>query len=205
MYDYIKGIFVFKNSSSKGSFLTIENNGIGYLIEVSARDFSSVENLGVEGKLYTVLLHREDKMSLCGFLHKEDRDIFSILTSVSGVGSKMALTLLDEFQSSELIGCVIQGNHKELTRAKGVGPKLAQKIILELKDKLMNYNTTAPIEVSSAKIQSSQATEDAQMVLLSLGYEREEIKVAFSKVFANLDANSSAEEILKESLKILSV
>lgn len=205
MYDYIKGVFAFKNSSSKGSFLTIENNGIGYLIEVSARDFSSVENLGVEGKLYTVLLHREDKMSLCGFLHKEDRDIFSILTSVSGVGSKMALTLLDEFQSSELIGCVIQGNHKELTRAKGVGPKLAQKIILELKDKLMNYNTTAPIEVSSAKIQSSQATEDAQMVLLSLGYEREEIKVAFSKVFANLDANSSAEEILKESLKILSV
>ncbi|MBR5556140.1 Holliday junction branch migration protein RuvA [bacterium] len=205
MYDYIKGVFAFKNSSSKGCFLTIENNGIGYLIEVSARDFSSVENLGVEGKLYTVLLHREDRMSLCGFLHKEDRDIFSILTSVSGVGSKMALTLLDEFQSSELIGCVIQGNHKELTRAKGVGPKLAQKIILELKDKLMNYNTTAPIEVSSAKIQSSQATEDAQMVLLSLGYEREEIKVAFSKVFANLDANSSAEEILKESLKILSV
>ena len=69
----------------------------------------------------------------------------------------------------------------------------------------MNYNTTAHIEVSSAKVQNTQATEDAQMVLLSLGYEREEIKVAFLKVFANLDANSSAEEILKESLKILSV
>ena len=86
-------------------------------------------------------------MSLCGFLHKEDRDIFNILTSVSGVGAKMALTLLDEFDSSELIGFVIEGNYKELTRAKGVGPKLAQKIILELKDKLMNYQTKEPIKI----------------------------------------------------------
>lgn len=205
MYDYIKGIFAGKNSSSKGFFLTIENNGIGYLVEVMSRDFSAVEKTGEEGKLYTILLHREDKMALCGFLHKEDRDIFSILTSVSGVGSKMALTLLDEFQSSELIGFVIQGNYKELTRAKGVGPKLAQKIIIELKDKLMNYNNTAPIEVKSASAQNSQAMEDAQMVLISLGYDREEIKTAFSKVGAVLNSNASAEEILKESLKILSV
>ena len=205
MYDYIKGIFAGKNSSSKGFFLTIENNGIGYLVEVMSRDFSAVEKTVGEGKLYTILLHREDKMALCGFLHKEDRDIFSILTSVSGVGSKMALTLLDEFQSSELIGFVIQGNYKELTRAKGVGPKLAQKIIIELKDKLMNYNNTAPIEIKSASVQNSQAMEDAQMVLISLGYDREEIKTAFSKVGAVLNSNASAEEILKESLKILSV
>lgn len=194
-----------KTIQSKGFFITIENNGIGYLVEVMSRDFSIIEKLGDEGKLYTILLHREDKMALCGFLHKEERDIFSILTSVSGVGSKMALTLLDEFQSSELIGFVIQGNYKELTRAKGVGPKLAQKIILELKDKLMNYNNTAPIEVKSASVQNSQAMEDAQMVLISLGYDREEIKTAFSKVCAVLNSDASAEEILKESLKILSV
>lgn len=205
MYDYIKGVFASKNASSKGCFLTIENNGIGYLTEVMSRDYSTVEKTGEEGKLYTVLIHREDKMSLCGFLHKEDRDIFLILTSVSGVGSKMALVLLDEFQSSELIGFVIQGNYKELTRAKGVGPKLAQKIILELKDKLMNYNNTAPIEIKSEKIQNTQAMEDAQTVLISLGYEREEIKSAFSKALMNLDSNASAEDILKESLKILSV
>ena len=205
MYDYIKGTIVSKNSSSKGHFLTIENNGIGYLVEVSSRDISSVENIGEDGKLYLILIHREDKMSFCGFLHKEDRDIFSILTSVSGVGSKMALTLLDEFQSSELIGCVIQGNYKELTKAKGVGPKLAQKIILELKDKLMNYNNSAPIEIKSSNVQDSQATEDAQMVLLSLGYERDEIKNAMAKAFTILNDNASAEDILKESLKILSV
>ncbi len=205
MYDYIKGVFTGKYSSSKGCFLTIENNGIGYLIEVMPRDFSNVEKAGDEGKLYTVLLHREDKMSLCGFLHKEDRDIFLILTSVSGVGSKMALVLLDEFQSSELIGFVISGNYKELTRAKGVGPKLAQKIILELKDKLMNYNNNAPIEVKGGAEQNTQAMEDAQTVLISLGYEREEIKNAFSKAVLQLSENASAEDILKESLKILSL
>lgn len=205
MYDYIKGIFTSKTATSKGVFLTIENNGIGYCAEVMARDYAQVEKTGGEGKLYTVLIHREDRMSLCGFLHKEDRDIFSILTSVSGVGSKMALTLLDEFQSSELIGFVIGGNYKELTRAKGVGPKLAQKIILELKDKLMNYNNTAPIEVKTSAVRNSQDMEDAQTVLMSLGYERDEIKNAFSKVLATLKDNATAEDILKESLKILSV
>lgn len=205
MYDYIRGIFTSKTATSKGVFLTIENNGIGYSAEVMARDYAQVEKTGTEGKLYTVLIHREDRMSLCGFLHKEDRDIFSILTSVSGVGSKMALTLLDEFQSSELIGFVIGGNYKELTRAKGVGPKLAQKIILELKDKLMNYNNTAPIEVKTSTVQNTQDMEDAQTVLMSLGYEREEIKNAFSKVLVTLKENATAEDILKESLKILSV
>lgn len=204
MYDYIKGILAGKSNTSKGAYVTVEAFGIGYLLEVASRDFNELS--GGEIKIYTVLLHREDKMSLCGFLHKEDRDIFNILTSVSGVGSKMALTLLDEFDSSELIGFVIDGNYKEITRAKGVGPKLAQKIILELKDKLMNYQTKEPIKITSitpAKI-DDRAVEDAQMVLVSLGYERKEIQDAISKAVAILNDKASAEEILKESLKILS-
>ncbi len=205
MYDYIKGSLTNKSNSSKGTYVTVETSGIGYLLEVTTRDFSQMPDGDI--KIYTVLLHREDKMSFCGFLHKEDRDIFNILTSVSGVGSKMALTLLDEFESSELIGFVIEGNYKELTRAKGVGPKLAQKIILELKDKLMNYQTKEPIKITSitpAKI-DDRAVEDAQMVLVSLGYERKEIQDAVSKALTILNDKASAEEILKEALKILSV
>lgn len=204
MYDYIKGIVAGKTNSTKGTFVTVETSGVGYLLEITTRDFNEIPDEDI--KIYTVLLHREDKMSLCGFLHKEDRDIFNILTSVSGVGSKMALTLLDEFESSELIGFVIDGNYKEITRAKGVGPKLAQKIILELKDKLMNYQTKEPIKITSitpAKV-DNQAVEDAQMVLVSLGYERAEIQDAISKAVAILNDKASAEEILKESLKILS-
>ena len=143
-------------------------------------------------------------MSLCGFLKREDRDIFNILTSVSGVGAKMALTLLDEFESSELIGFVIDGNYKELTRAKGVGQKLAQKIILELKDKLMNYQTKEPIAIQTEKPVDNQAVEDAQTVLVSLGYERKEIQDAISKAILTVDKKASAEDILKQSLIILS-
>lgn len=201
MYDYIKGILAGKSNTSKGVFLTVEAGGIGYLVETTVRDYNLAD--GDEVKVYIVLIHREDKMSLCGFLHKEDRDIFNILTSVSGVGSKMALTLLDEFEASELIGFVIDGNYKEITRAKGVGPKLAQKIILELKDKLMNYQTKEPVKISSDVKVDNQAVEDAQMVLVSLGYERKEIQEAISKAVA--DSKTTAEEILKEALKILSL
>ena len=202
MYDYIKGVLTNKTNSAKGVFLTVEAGGIGYLTEVTARDYSQAQIGDI--KIYTVLLHREDKMSLCGFLKKEDRDIFNILTSVSGVGSKMALTLLDEFESSELIGFVIEGNYKELTRAKGVGQKLAQKIILELKDKLMNYQTKEPIKISLVNPIDNQAVEDAQTVLVSLGYERKEIQEAISKAVSIVEKTASAEDILKESLKILS-
>lgn len=203
MYDYIKGLNAGKSNTSKGCFVTVEAGGIGYLLEITSRDFNEISEDNI--KIYTVLIHREDKMALCGFLKKEDRDIFNILTSVSGVGSKMALTLLDEFQSSELIGFVIEGNYKEITRAKGVGPKLAQKIILELKDKLMNYKDSEPIVISTPKEQDSQAVEDAQTVLISLGYERDEIKSAMSKAMAVLKDNASAEDILKNTLQILSM
>ena len=76
MYDYIKGVLANKTNSTKGTYITVEAVGIGYLLEVTTRDFNEVKDENV--KIYTVLLHREDKMSLCGFLHKEDRDIFYI-------------------------------------------------------------------------------------------------------------------------------
>ncbi len=205
MYDYIKGILAHKQNTAKTPTLTVDANGIGYLAEITSRDFASLGQAGSEIKVYTVLLHREDNMALCGFLQKEDRDIFKILTSVSGVGAKMALLLLDEFESCELISLVIKGDFKELTRAKGVGAKLAQKIILELKDKLINLQNVMPVGVSGDfEIKDEQAVLDAQMVLVSLGYERDEIKKAVSKALNFVKNETDAEEILKETLKILS-
>lgn len=204
MFDYIKGIISYKNASNIS--VTIDINGLGYLIQLNSRDFSNLGSAGSEVKVYTVLLHREDSMSLCGFLQKEDRDIFNVLTSVSGVGPKMALMLLDEFESYELISLVIKGDFKELTRAKGVGPKLAQKIILELKDKLVNMQNVLPITLSDdIEVKDEQAIQDAQAVLMSLGYEREEIKNSLSKAIMFIKNPTDAEEILKETLKILSL
>ncbi len=206
MYDYIKGQLTHKSNTTKGFFVSLEtSNGVGYLIEITSQDYEQMSVSEDILKLYTVLIHREDKMGLCGFIKRDVRDIFNILISVSGVGAKMALTLLDEFNSSELIGFVIDGNYKAITRAKGVGPKLAQKIILELKDKLINYQDDEPVYFEDFTFKNTQAVEDAKSVLLSLGYEKEEIKSAISKAIALVNENATAEDVLKETLKILSV
>ena len=206
MYDYIKGVFTHK-TDVKGNYITIEAFGIGYRFEIMERDFITLPEINQELKIYAVLIHREDKMSLCGFLKREDRDIFNILTSVSGVGAKMALTLLNSFDVTDLVGFVLDGNYKELTRAKGVGPKLAQKIILELKDKLTNYqgSSSTTSNSGSKSFTSTQNVEDAQLVMLSLGYDKNEVSQAISKTLEKISSSASAEEILKESLKILSV
>lgn len=207
MFDYIKGNFTYKTQNTKGCFITIEASGVGYCFEIMERDFSNLPETNNELKIYSILIHREDKMSLCGFLKREDRDIFNILTSVSGVGSKMALVLLNSFEVSNLVGFVLDGDYKELTKAKGVGPKLAQKIILELKDKLTSYQSDSPISqtVLKTSTKGNQNMEDAQMVLLSLGYNNNEINSAFTKVLSKISGSAPAEEILKESLRILSI
>lgn len=206
MYDYIKGSISNKSALPNGCFVTLEAFGIGYLFEITSRDFNNLET-GIDNvKIYSVLIHREDKMSLCGFLKKEERDLFNVLITVSGVGVKMALTLIDKFPASVLIGHVIDGNHKELTLAKGVGTKMAQKIILELKDKLINYQKdfSAPNFVEKIREENSNLI-DAQSVLLSLGYQKEEIKSVFAKLNNDIGETSSAEEILQNALKLLSV
>ncbi len=206
MYDYIKGVVTSKSALPNGNFITIEAFNIGYLFEVTSRDFSTIETGSENIKMYSVLIHKEDKMSLCGFLKKEDRDLFNVLTTVSGVGTKMALTLLDKFPASVLIGHVIEGNHKELTLAKGVGTKMAQKIVIELKDKLINYqkDITPTNFVEKIRTENSNLI-DAQSVLLSLGYQKEEIKTAFAKMNNEITETTSAEEILQNALKILAV
>ena len=99
MFDYIKGILVSKSFP----YCTIECNGIGYLLLVNYRTVSNLGELDTEAKIYTKLIHKEDSMMLCGFNNKQDRIIFDILTSVSGVGTKVAFALLDEFMSSHFL------------------------------------------------------------------------------------------------------
>ncbi len=199
MYDYLKGVLTDKRKNSKGNYITVEVADIGYLLEVTERDFNNCGKDKV--KYYISLIHREDVMSFYGFLNKETRDIFQILLSVSGVGAKMALSLLNEFDTCDLISLVINGNFKELTLAKGVGPKLAQKIILELKDKLIK----SEIPAQSGALPHNQAISDAQAIMLSLGYENREIEDAISKVINTVEDSSNPEEILRKALTSLSI
>ena len=202
MYDYLKGLPIDKRKTSKGTFVTIDVVGLGYLLEVTERDFinfSLSETVSI--KYYVSLTHREDAMNLYGFSNKETRDIFQILLSVSGVGAKMALALLNEFDACDLITLVIDGNFKELTRAKGVGPKLAQKIILELKDKLMKTD----LPKTACPLPQNQAMADAQSVMLSLGYDNKEVEDALMRVISTVEDNSNPEEILRKALTCLSM
>jgi Holliday junction DNA helicase RuvA len=203
MFDYIKGTLISKQSA-KGAAVVVENNNIGYSINTTMRTIGMLKEEGSEVKIYTTLIHREDAMILCGFLNREDRDIFNILQSVSGVGMKVSLVLLDEFSGYDLISAVIRGDFKELSRAKGVGPKLAQKIILELKDKLINWQKAAPVDVSDiAGEAAGESVSEAQAVLLSLGYSVQEAKSAIKLAFGTVSKKDSAEEILKEALHYL--
>lgn len=211
MYDYIKGQLVFKNSDTA----VIENNGIGYKFLINSRtaallgDTSAANGTG-DVILYTKLIHKEDTMYLAGFKYKEDRAIFDILTSVSGIGTKVGMVLLDEFSGSELINAVLEGDYKLISRAKGVGPKLAQKIILELKGKLTNRDVISNLMeekvaglVNSKTKLSKETIKEVQGILQSLGYSQSEYTGAIERCAALIE-NDNSEELLKETLKILS-
>ena len=202
MYDYFKGSITDKRKTSKGLFITTEVSGLGYLLEVTERDFMALQiNENNAQKIYVLMTHREDAMSLYGFSNKETRDIFQILLSVSGVGAKMAIALLNEFDACNLISLVIDGDFKELTRAKGVGPKLAQKIILELKDKLMKTE----LPKASSSLPKSTAMDDTLSILLSLGYEEKEIEDTIAKIMPTIEDSSNSEEVIRKALTCLSM
>ena len=199
MYEYIKGKLADKYFDKKSHYVVIDVNGIGYLIDVMKKDYDKIDVNQDETNLYTVLLHREDSMSLCGFLEKEVRNLFNILTQVSGVGPKMALNILNQFELKTLINCVVQEKEKELTQAKGVGSKLAQKIILELKDKFINVELE-PEEDDN----DDDMFVEVQNMLLSLQYTNEEINKAKEIVNKMNRTIKSSEELLREILKVLS-
>lgn len=205
MYDYFSGKLSSKTSTTVTT-ATVECSGIGYLININNRTLAELPSVGEQVKIYVSLVHKEDSMSLCGFLHKEDRDIFNILQSVSGVGMKMALTLLDEFSGFDLISAVIKEDSKLISTAKGIGPKLAQKIIIELKDKLINWQKNTPISVKPAKNTefSDDCIFETQSVLLSLGYSIDEAKNALENAVQNCEKQNNSEELLKISLEYLS-
>ena len=207
MYDYIKGHLSSKQVNSyRGSHIVVETGGIGYLILTGKSTISRL-NEDEDVKIYVSLSHKEDSMNLTGFITKEERDIFNILQSVSGIGVKMALMILDEFSISELIDIMIREYTKELSRAKGVGAKVAQKIIIELKDKLINWSNVTPVDVSDIKTTKDIAQDtvvEVQSVLISLGYSTNEAKGAIKEVLNYKKECSKAEDILKYSLEYLS-
>lgn len=208
MYDYLKGTIVSKQINSyRGSHIVIDVNNIGYLVLTGKSTIERLTDINDEVRIYVSLSHKEDSMSLTGFITKEERDIFNILQSVSGIGVKLALLILDEFSIAELIDIMIREDFKELSRAKGVGAKVAQKIIIELKDKLINWSNVTPVDVQDIEVSKEVEQEsiiEVQSVLVSLGYSANEAKGAIKEVLNYKKDITKTEDILKYSLEYLS-
>ncbi|MDD6214459.1 MAG: Holliday junction branch migration protein RuvA [Firmicutes bacterium] len=191
MYCYIKGELVLK----KDNYIIVDNNGIGYKIFTSA---STMETLR-EGKvtIYTYLYVREDTQDLFGFATNEELSMFLHLISVSGVGPKAALAILSVTTPEKFALAVITSDTKTITKAQGVGPKLAQRVILELKDKLKNEDMIPPEVEESTDFTDNRG--EAVSALMVLGYAQKDAASAVGGV----DPTLETEEIVKRALKNL--
>ncbi len=189
MIGYIKG----KVEIILDKSVIVDNNGIGIVIKVSNKTKLSL-NKGDDVKLYTHMAVKEDDISLYGFFTLEEISMYNLLISVSGVGGKVALALNDMFTPSELMLAILTDDFNLLSKASGVGKKTAQRIALELKDKIKsqeNYVVESTDDTNTIK-------QDAIDALIALGYEKgESVKVVMETKL------ETVEEIIKESLKKL--
>ena len=183
MIGYIKGRILAKEEG----YILLEANGIGYKVFVIPSIFS--KEIDSELALYTYLQVREDALNLYGFENKNDQAFFELLLTVSGVGPKMALTILSSGDTDLVRQAISNQDAALFTNIGGVGKKTAERILIDLRDKVSGNST----------ILSLQGSEDMLFALENLGYSKKEIKEVMSK----LDHNLSAEEKLKQALKLL--
>ena len=178
MFEYISGKLTIK----KIDYIAIDINGLAYKIHISLKTFEKLDNIGNSEKLYIYTNVKEDDISLYGFKTQNERELFKALISISGVGPKLAIAILSTFNTREIIDIVNENETKIFTRVPGLGIKKAQKIILDLKDKVKKIDLTETLEeisdISSGKLITSNTSnpelllmkEDLKLALESLGY-----------------------------------
>lgn len=199
MFAYIKGMLEYKHND----YIVVEASGIGYKIYTSLSTIQNIEPIGKEVKVYTYLYVREDVMSLYGFLTQEELGMFELLLGVSGVGPKAALSVISSMSPSKFGLAVITDDFKSLTKAQGVGSKMAQRIILELKDKIKKMeligNYSDKDETVNEKENNSRFSE-AISALVVLGYTASEASKAVAAVYKE---DMDLESVIKNALKTL--
>ena len=180
--------------------VVIDCGGVGYACRTTSYTLSALKK-GEKGKVFTHLNVREDAMELYGFSAQVERSCFRMLTQVSGVGAKVAIAILSSLTADQVAFAIMAGDSKALTAAPGVGPKLAQRIVLELKDKVAK-GFVAGIDLenvagAASDTAAAQGTGQAIAALVSLGYSQSEAALAVSKI----DGTLPVEEIIKLALR----
>lgn len=197
MIAFIKG----KVADITEEAIILENNGIGYRIFTSSMAQAQVSS-GNEVKLYTYLNVREDAMQLYGFLTKDDLKVFKLLITVSGIGPKAGLSILSVMSGNDLRYAVMSGDSKAISKAPGVGAKTAQKVILELKDKLKLediLDASENMEISVSSEGQADIMKEAALALAALGYSQTEAMKAVRK--CEIAEKTTVEDLLKLALK----
>lgn len=197
MFAYIKGSLEVKTRG----YVVIDVNGVGYKIFMSETAIEKMGEIGETVKVHTYLRVREDDMSLYGFNTNEELRMFELLLQVSGIGAKSAITILSNITPSSFAIAVITNDVSKIKSLPGIGPKTAQRIILELKDKIKTEEAISEdksIDITEQVVDNEKISE-ATSALQVLGYSRKEIEKAIQKV----DNSLSVEEIIKIGLKNL--
>lgn len=193
MYEYLKG----KLDSVQEDYLVIDVNGVGYKVFTS---LNTIKNVVVDSttKIYTQLIVKEDDMVLYGFDTRDELHMFRLLITVSGVGPKAAVALLNQYKPQDIALAIISKDALKLTKAQGIGKKTAERIILELKDKIDTESAIAVQEVNGTEGDVSQVIE----ALVSLGYNYSVAAQAAAKL---KNKEAPIDVMIKEALKILAV
>ena len=196
MYAYLNGKVAEKGQNS----LVIDVNGVGYLLSVSMNTLQETPPIGESMKVYTVLSVKEDAMELFGFATQEEKRMFSRLLAVSGIGPKMALSILGTMPLRDLTLAIVTGDITALSRAPGIGKKTAQRIALELKEKVdeSDLNAASGAPAVSFTPMREDAAQEALAALQSLGYTAAEAAKAVSSVRGQSD---SANELVRLALR----
>jgi holliday junction DNA helicase RuvA len=209
MISYLKGKIadVAKNSNNR-FILILEVQGIGYELQIPSR---LSRQISVNDKdliqIFTHLQIREDQQILYGFSSLAERDLFRQLISVTGIGTQLAIALIDTFELAELVQSIVTGNIRVLIKAPGVGKKTAERISLELKTKLSQWRNTAGVTTSTREnMPSLEILEDVELTLLALGYTNEEIDGVISVLSKDqlLMKNPTVEEWIRSAIAWLS-
>lgn len=205
MYAYIKGTL----EEIAEDCVVVETGGIGYNVKVSTTTVDLLPGIGSEVKIYTYTLVREDAFSLYGFLTRDDLEVFKKLITVSGIGPKGGLAILSVMSADALRFAVMAGDAKSIAKAPGIGAKTAERVILDLRDKISLEDTMkglgAPVDKAGGNTNLQTADNlmkrEAIEALVALGYSASDATAAVKRV--ELQENTTVESILKQALKYM--
>ena len=192
MISYLKGILAeVQKPGNHKIIVTLEVNQIGYELQVPARQLATLPPQGETTQLFCHLQVRDDQMVLFGFGQRRERDLFLMLTGVSGIGPQMALALLDTLGDRELVQAIVAGNTRLISKAPGVGSKTAERVVLELKTKLQDWQTQAGLASVPTGGPIASIHEEVEITLSALGYTQAEILKALQAVAQHSTAAKS--------------